>query len=246
MQVNSELISRAFCQMVVYVMCFDSSDPPVIQNQQIKYWLDFLQSTLVISPESQSKSSVVIVGTKSDNCKNLVPPDSIQSWRVMWSQLPIHNQQFSVSAHKNQGIHKFLNELERICNNIFDHHSLHIPQICKTLLEHFQSLPSEQFIVPISQIPDMPQFKTAIKYLHAIGQVILLKNDLICIKPHLIPKITAQFVSPKDVRDKLLVTHGVEILDKSHIGALLEIQEQNKEFIFLYFTHLFLFFLIFF
>jgi hypothetical protein len=75
---------------------------------------------------------------------------------------------------------------------------------------------------------DHNQFQLALKYLHAIGQVVLLHNGLVCVTPQVIPKITAEFISPEAVRHKLMTKHGVTIMNKRQIGAVLEVAEGDK------------------
>jgi hypothetical protein len=227
--------------MVVYILCYDYSTSPDIQNSQLSYWFDFLQSTLSISSfEAKSKWQVVVVGTKSDKCTSKpkqfslpIPP----SWKVQWPNLSFFNNQFIVSSHNLKGISLFLSELNQICHSIIEQNYLLVPRKYNKLLDSIKSIPQDQCIMPTSQLEasfswgDHNQFQLALKYFHAIGQVVLLHNSgLICVSPQVIPKITAEFISPESVRHKLLRKHRVTIMNKSQIGAVLEVSEENKEY----------------
>jgi hypothetical protein len=57
----------------------------------------------------------------------------------------------------------------------------------------------------------------------------MLGGTLVCMFPPSIPKIAAEFVSPEEVRAKLLVNYNVEILTEHQIGMLLRVSEGTKE-----------------
>ena len=236
--------------MVVYVVCYDLSADPQDQHEQLSYWLDFLQSTLGPSAaESHSKWRVVIVGTKLDKSNqsnssiNLIP-----SWKAQWPHLPLYEKHCVVSSHKRDGIDMLLQELQHICESIFSQHSLRVPNYFKQLQRCFQSISADQLLIHASQFLEPwrgEKLLLALKFLHAVGQIIMLKDGSICPSPQLIPKITAEFVSPKKVRDKLLSVYQVEILDKQQIGAVLEVTGNNKEYFHLL-TFIAFYFLVFF
>jgi hypothetical protein len=70
--------------------------------------------------------------------------------------------------------------------------------------------------------------KRALQYFHAIGCVVMLDDNTVCPDPTIIPKITAEFILPTDVRDKLLLSKGkVEILSEGDIKCLLKINDKN-------------------
>jgi hypothetical protein len=212
--------------MVVYILCYDYSASHDIQYEQLSYWLDFLQSTLPTSShEAKSKWQVMVVGTKSDMCTSKqsgisslsIPP----AWKAKWPNILFLDDQFIVSSHKMKGIHLVLRNLDQLCNSIIKQNYLLVPNEYNILADCINSIPQKQCIMPISQLEDSfswgdhDQFQLALKYFHAIGQIVLLHNSgLVCVSPQIITKITAEFISPESVRHKLLLKHGVTIMNK--------------------------------
>jgi hypothetical protein len=217
--------------MVVYIVCYDLSASLKLQTEQLSYWLSFLCSTLPGSPESRSKWRVMIVGTKNDaHQPEQLVGDSIPTWQEQWPSLPLHKKHFTVSSHKMQGVKELLKDLTHVCNAIFEQHSLAIPRTYKLLAESIKSIPIDKCLMPISQLKALHwigqyyRFTLAVKYLHSIGRIIVLRKALVCISPQTIPNITAKFISHDKVCKKLHMTHNVELLTKKQIGMLLKVQ----------------------
>jgi hypothetical protein len=63
---------------------------------------------------------------------------------------------------------------------------------------------------------DLDEFgkKLAFRYFHSTGHVVLLDDDTVCINPTIIPKIAAKFISPDDVRFRLLANNDVTFLNE--------------------------------
>jgi hypothetical protein len=221
--------------MVVYIVCYDLSASLELQNEQLSYWLNFLHSNLSGSPESRSKWQVIIVGTKNDMSQQKHLGDPIPAWQAQWPILPLHKQLFMVSSHQMDGVQKLLTNLTLVCNTIFKQHTLAIPRTYKSLAKSIESIPHDHCIMPISQLKAMywdgqnNQFSLAVKYLHSIGRIIVLGGSLVCTSPQVIPKITAEFISPVEVRSKLLINHKIEILTEQQIGMLLRVSKGTKE-----------------
>eukprot|EP00026_Physarum_polycephalum_P002549 Phypoly_transcript_02556.p1 GENE.Phypoly_transcript_02556~~Phypoly_transcript_02556.p1 ORF type:complete len:750 (+),score=131.28 Phypoly_transcript_02556:408-2657(+) len=326
--------------MVVYILCYDYSAPQQIQQEQISYWLDFLQSTLPTTPitsKSSPKWQVMVVGTKSDKCNAEARQSSSlpisTSWESLWPNVPLHSHQYVVSSHQMSGIDDFLEKLEDICNIIFEKHSLLVPQIYNSFAKVIKNS-SEQSIITIQQLEDFwdthfdkeqkeeeeeknkeekekekkeeeeeekeeerrrmhwqskmldprtnelpeqlkklllsdeqkirrkkekqkkkqeekqkrkdaekkkkeedkrqekkkkkQEFLHSLKYFHAIGHIVLL-HELVCVQPQVIPKIMAEFISPKAVQNKLMTKYRVIFLTKRQIGAVLSLKEHHKE-----------------
>jgi hypothetical protein len=223
--------------MVVYIVCYDLSASPELQSEQLSYWLNFLHSNLYGSPEGQSKWQVIIVGTKDDKSQQKHLVDPIATWQAQWPSLPLHKQYFVVSSHQMQGLKELMKALTDVCNTIFKKHTLAIPRTYKRLARSIESIPPDCCIVPISLVKaahwdeqdNHNRFSLAMKYLHSIGRIIVLGQALVCTSPQIIPKITAEFISPVEVRSKLLVTHKIDILTEHQIGILLRVTEKTKE-----------------
>src|SRR3984957_9951386 len=122
--------------MVVYVVCFDLAAPLETQRQQVTYWLDFLNSSLpTVLSTSIPKWKVMIVGTRKDRCEDsFLSSDIIPSWKSKWTNLPIHDQLFLVSAFSKEGVRGLLQSIEGTCNEIFFHHTTLIPALYKIIL----------------------------------------------------------------------------------------------------------------
>ena len=223
--------------MVVYLVCYDLSAAWEVQNNQRSYWLDFLQSTLPSPPDTRSKWRVIVVGTKSDESSNTkVPSDSTLSWQHKWHHLPLHHQHLTVSSFKMNGIQALTKVLEQVCGDIFKQHATLIPKIFKSLLQSIQTIPQDLCITSISHLKATfwresdKQFNLALRYLHSIGQIIVLGGSLVCTAPQVIPKITAEFISPEQVRGRLSTNYEVEILDEKQIGMVLKISDKTTKY----------------
>ena len=171
--------------MVIYVVCYDLSASQEMQVEQRAYWLNFLQSTLPTSPENKSKWRVLVVGTKSEKAslpKNT--SDLMSSWQQKWPDIPFHDQHFVVSSFKNEGVKALTKALEHICATIFKQHTILIPRTYKLLLESIQTIPQDKCIIPIAELKalhwlgSLEQFDVAVKYLHAIGHIVVLGRKL--------------------------------------------------------------------
>src|SRR5271163_3272115 len=68
-------------------------------------------------------------------------------------------------------------------------------------------------------------------------KIVWLPNGMIFTDPTIAPKIAAKFVSPKRVRLSLLKqeTKKVQILDKTEVGCLLDIDTSDNERWFIFF-----------
>ena len=216
--------------MVIYVVCYDLSASQEMQVEQRGYWLNFLQSTLTSSPENKSKWRVLVVGTKSEKAR--LPKktsDLMSSWQQTWPDIPFHDQHFVVSSFKNEGVKALTKGLQHVCTTIFEQHTILIPRTYKHLLQSIQRIPQDKCIIPVTELKadhwfgDPGQFNIAVKYLHAIGHIVVLGDGLVCTCPQIIPKITAEFISPLEVRNRLSKNYDVQILDEEQIGVVLNI-----------------------
>ena len=220
---------------MIYVVCYDLSASEEMQIEQRAYWLNFLQSTLPSSHESRSKWRVLVVGTKSEKAapsKQHIS-DPMPSWQQKWPNIPFHDQHFMVSSFKNEGMKALLQGLTHVCATIFKQHTILIPRTYKVLLGSIQTIPQDKCIIPLAELKAVhwlgshEQFDVAVKYLHAIGHVVVLGESLVCTCPQIIPKITAEFISPLGVRNRLSKNYDVQILDEEQIGVVLNIGKET-------------------
>lgn len=67
-----------------------------------------------------------------------------------------------------------------------------------------------------------------LRFLHAIGHVVLVDKRTVCTNPAVIPKIVANFISPEEVRIKLYKKRDIVILD-DNIKCLLDIDATSDD-----------------
>lgn len=234
--------------MVVYLVCMDLSKSTDEQHQQLSYWLEFLNSSL--SPylgqnSSLSKWKILIVGLRAD--KSSVAPGHTmpcESWQREWPQLPIANEMLAISTHASlESVRRLLEVVKVVCNNIFNLHSVRIPTTYRVLLHSIkthnsvhhgsstlQLLSTDDLVDGWNAISLSPSTEAdlslniALKYLHAIGHIVLLPNKRICADPAQVPRIAAKFISPDHVQLQQLQREAtIHVYDETHIGRLLGI-----------------------
>jgi hypothetical protein len=87
------------------MICFDLSATLQKQQDQIKYWLDFLQSTLPLNPNEKAMLKVVLVGLKAElKGEYCVGQSTLLYLREHWPLLPLYEEIFEVSSFKDQSI----------------------------------------------------------------------------------------------------------------------------------------------
>jgi hypothetical protein len=228
--------------MVAYIVCFDLSQPPIEQMAQIEYWMDFLSSALCIPLHTTKTTNwtLILAGLRADQQQSdwTIGPNTnnIISFCAKWPRLPIFPKWFVISSIKSrESVRLLLESVEMECDRIFQFHATEIPLSYRTLLLELQNCGDQRLFFPIQSLyqsypcgMDESTFHQALKYLHAIGRVVLLKNDQVCIDPMSIPKIAAKFIAPENVRLSLL-NFNAPILTLAEIGYLLEIDNQNNE-----------------
>lgn len=244
--------------MVVYIVCFDLAESPQAQINQLNYWLNYLNSMLPLSVQSgdriDSNWCILIAGLRSDLRSTTSSLPSLAILAQRYPRLAIMvDKLFTVSSTESiESVQALLTALEGECSRIFNTHCIQIPRSYRSILKNFHQFPSSHVLLPWKLLlqqqtikVDVSTFRSALKYLHAIGHIVLLKNWMVCTNPSLIPQIAAKFVSPEEVQISLLKEEDadVQILDKKEIGCMLQIDPtDNARFFFL--LHLFPYFLI--
>lgn len=231
---------------MVYLVCFDLGATIEEQANQITYWLSFLDSSLPLpsstAVEHNGKWTIFPVGLRSDlqqRHPGNFQSDHIQSWKRTWPRLPIFDQIFNVSSFKSvESVSDLLNVVGIECNRIFNTHSVLIPSSYREVLAKLQSRPDDQCFATerdlkqqIGKHMQVAFFDSALQYLHAIGRIVRFSNGLVCTNAAVAPKIVAKFVSPEDVRLRLLKqqSDNVQILSKAEVGCLLDIDTRSSE-----------------
>ncbi len=72
----------------------------------------------------------------------------------------------------------------------------------------------------------------ALQYLHAVGDIVLLGDEMICVKPLYIAGLLSSFISPEEVQLKMphLSSRHAEILTSDQVGKLLLVQGNNERY----------------
>jgi hypothetical protein len=231
--------------MTSVLICFNLGQSLDEQILQITYWLNYLNSSLILSPLSSiPKWNVILVGVRADEQQDFSltqDPLLISAWKKKWSKIPIVSKVFAVSSLKSpESVQHLLQFVEEECSHIFDNHTAQIPTSYQHFLSKLQDI-SKQY--PIIHWKDLHSnfgseikggeagFKTMLQYIKSIGRIVWLPTGFVFTDPTIAPKIAAKFVSPKGVRLALLKkeTDKVQILDETEIGCLLDIDTSDNE-----------------
>ncbi len=227
---------------ILYWLQFLHSSIPTLSESHVSPSNNNSNSIKYASTSDSQNWRVMIVGLKSDLMRETTfTTDTIQSWQSQMPSLPLFEQQlFHVSSlHTKQSVQELLSSIELVCSQIFSKHTVVIPRSFRKLLHSIHNInihsPSSPPILPIQQLHeqlkgehgdiDISTFTQAIKYLHMIGQVVFLQNGMVCRSPTMIPKLLSKFISPVEVRDRLLAEDSdvVQILTQKQIGCVLQI-----------------------
>jgi hypothetical protein len=225
--------------MVIYLLCFDLSTPRKTQEDQLGYWLDFLNSALPLTQsnykyDTNTKWVIVPVGLRSDQQQpKVLRKSDLGALIDFFPQLPILPQLFLLSSTTSEkSVLELKDAIEAECSRIFSMHTALIPKSYHDILQDLMS-PSNQPCVSLNQLfmrnlhgLDSGGFYIALQYLHAIGKIVLLKTArLVYPNANVASAIAANFVSPKKVRKRLRLKYeGIEILDTEQIGYLLNVR----------------------
>ncbi len=161
--------------------------------------------------------------------------ENVSSWRQRWINLPIIDKIFIASSTTSRESVKFLlKSIETECKRIFDSFTVQIPITYRAVLFDIMSQKWSNTLTPLRDVflrcscgTDEATFTQIVKYLHAIGRIVLLKDDYVCADPTVVPKIAAKFVSPDQVRLHLL-NFDVPVLTIAEIGCLMDIDTTNN------------------
>lgn len=239
-------------QLIIYLVCFDLAEDVQSQISQIKYWLDYLHSLLSHSEQddnSKEKWRVVLVGTRSDisfDTKAVIKPAIVSKWLSTWSSLPLHNDIFITSQTNTLSIENLVRFLKVNCNEIMTKFSTQIPKTYLMLLEELKH--EVQSKRPFININD--HFKDSgntqeeqlavlrgLRYLHAVGDIVMLPDGLVCTDPKYISLLMSNFISPESVQMTLphITSNKVEILTSEQVGKVLLMKENDSEYDFFFF-----------
>lgn len=223
--------------MVIYVVCFDLSAPPDDQRRQIDAWLSYLNS-LVCHNTSNSQPNtawkVIIAGTRADKKHpHSINLQSTLPFQQRFPCMPLHDTIFYFSTlHDSKSVKALYQSIENHCNQIMNLHSKYLPNFYKELKNDISSLSSPANpIVEVSLLPsrwkENPEYTNqSLQHLHAIGEIVMFGDNKICTNPEVLSKLMAKFISPAEVKAKLLGDRvGVFLLKKTDVKAVLEVRD---------------------
>jgi hypothetical protein len=226
---------------VIYLICFDLSEPLENQCEQLGYWLNFLNSASQSNKYNDNTNWVVLlVGLKQDKqADSTVQLNHLEAWTNQFPHLPIFPQLFYVSSTKlTKSVLGVKHAIEEHCDHIFSKHTALIPTSYKDLLLILLGLPSQTAIHQNDLFEkyslDLTRqgFAVAIQYLHSIRRIVSLKSGHVFPNSNVAMLIAAKFVSPRDVRLALLKqeTEKVQILDETEVGCMLDIDTTDNKY----------------
>lgn len=223
------------------LVCFDLGLDTPGRLQQITYWLDYLHSLL--SPANPSadfldKWRIVLVGLRSD----LGPPvpktglfvESIPTWKQTWPNLPLHSEVITTSKTNTASVDHLWSVVTHECDMIMAKFTKQIPSSYQFLLSHLKAI-AQSTNSPMVSIKDNfansteQQFMPGLRYLHAVGDIVLLPGGLICTDPTEISRMMAKFVSPESVQQTLphIAQGKAVILTSEQAGKIMLMQEND-------------------
>lgn len=137
-----------FNQMVVYIVCYDLQAPPEEQEKQLKFWLAFLNSSMLPCTNKQNpKWKIILVGLRKDACKSMYyTPKVGEVLEKQWSTLPIHTHH-AISSKNSEGVRELFRDVESICNEIFKEYSVRIPSSYIKIKRYLEVIPINESIV---------------------------------------------------------------------------------------------------
>lgn len=209
----------------------------MVQREQVTYWLNFLNSSLPLPPPPLPENNswhILLVGLQADHpASTMLKTNYLTTWQEQWRSLPLYpSELFHVSALKSEAsVQHLLDVAEIICDKVFQHHAVHIPESYSQVLERIKSnvqtelCQEDECYAMYGEGVDMWVFSSMLQYFHQIGQIVWLKGGLVCTDPQQIPKIAAKFISPEEVQARLLnrEDENVQILSTDDVGYILNI-----------------------
>jgi hypothetical protein len=144
-------------KMASMLVCFNLGLPAPEQSKQITYWLDYLNSSLDLSPlNSTPKWNIILVGVRADEQQDFSLTQNshlITTWKKKWPCLPIIPKLFTVSALKSiDSVQQLLQFVEQECNCIFDQHAMQIPSSYQQFILKLQEIASNTPLIKWTEL----------------------------------------------------------------------------------------------
>lgn len=186
--------------------------------------------------KQQPKWKVIIAGTRADKQHpQTISLKSTQSFQQKFPSLPLTNQIFHFSAlHNPKSVKALFEEIVNQCDSIMNSHTKLIPTYYAALNKNISSLGEKDPIINISSLPkkwkDSPEMtQRALHHLHSIGEIVIFGKDRICTRPEIISNLLAKFISPVEVRAKLLWNNAerVNLMRREDMETILEVKDSR-------------------
>lgn len=205
-------------KMVLYLICFDMSAPAQVQNRQLTYWLEFLNSAIetrtTFNDSKQAPWRIMLVGLKSDDPKSSWQPgdekltNECTGFPQSWPGLPLYERIIAVSSYAaSSSVETLIRYITEECDRILQLHARCIPTSYKEVLHRIKKYKIADGHAPIATVKDLippcaiglaqSDFCQCLRYLHSIGSIVYLAHsELVCTDPARVPKIAAKVSSP--------------------------------------------------
>lgn len=232
---------------MLFLVCFDLGANQQEQLKQVSYWLDYLQSLLcpeliseTIRKEFLSKWRVILVGLRLDLLKSSseIITASIQQWKHLWSNLPLYNSIILTSKEDSTSVYQLWEIIQAECEAIMNKFTKQVPTAYLVILDHLRSagrvhstslIRTNDFRLQSAAL--QLKVPSALRYLHAVGDIILLPDGMICTQPASVAQMMAKFVSPESVQQSLphIAAGKLVVLTTEHVGRILMMNESDPK-----------------
>lgn len=235
----------------MYLVCFDLGANEQERLKQIAYWLDYLQS--LIAPTSFASEEgrniflanwrVILVGLRFDLIDEKHANKSAESisasfssciaqWRQTWSALPLFDQVPVTSKLDAKSIEEVWKIVKHESSTIMNKFTTQIPVLYLSILDKLRESANGQPFVRTNDLGNLALYQnlpSTLRYLHAVGDIVLLQNGLICVNPASVSKMMAKFISPEQVQRSLphIKEGKAVILTTEQAGRILELKEDD-------------------
>lgn len=160
-----------------YVVCYNLALPYTEQKLQLKYWLNFLKSSLH-TKDAQWK--VVLVGLRQD--QKLLDEQTIDMDYVTqkWPTMDFYSEIFEVSSYTQVRIADLKTKISTLCADLLDKHASKIPRLYRAVFDKLQPASTKLFL-ELDEVYNIlgedknkvnPVTLRALVFLHDIGQVL--------------------------------------------------------------------------
>lgn len=182
----------------------------------------------------------MLVGTQSDLAKptaSLIASNPIPQWQKNWTLLPLHPELFITSRNNSATIDHLLDVVKQESQQIMSRFSKQVPirymLLLKTLQQRVQSKRRPFISInEISQSDPEQHLMPGLRYLHAVGDIVMLPDGLVCTDPAQVSHMMSSIICPESVQLTLphIANGKMEILTSEQIGRVLTMKEEDEKY----------------